>query len=170
MDTASIHASASNLIIEHYDYVYTSDGEPVIYITVLNTGAKALVGDLTVQLDRAYNTSQDEYGYKHVGHAIAMHDLIVEPGTEQYFEFNNVPELSKGDYRADIHFQYLTEDKEDRIDFTINQSDIVQRGTDSSSHKANLFSQFRKLKWLAIPIFIAAIAARLLIGRIQSKK
>lgn len=32
MDTAAIHASTSNLIMEHFEYDYSPGGEPVIYL------------------------------------------------------------------------------------------------------------------------------------------
>ncbi|WP_336772778.1 hypothetical protein [Paenibacillus sp. MMO-58] len=171
MDTPAIHASASNLIMEHYEYDYSPSGEPVIYIKVLNTSSKVLIGDLSVQLDRAYNTSQDEYGYKHVGHAIALHNVIIGPGKEQNLEFMKAPKLSVGDYRADIQFSYLTEYKEDRIDFTIKQSDLVQRSAkDPSSPKGSLFSPFRNLKWAIISLLIAGAIITLIKSRTQSEK
>ncbi|MGO4111586.1 hypothetical protein [Paenibacillus sp. YAF4_2] len=144
MQPAAIHATVSNLIIEHYDYSFTSEGEPVIHIKVSNNSTEVLTGDLSVQVDRAFNTNQDEWGYKHVGNAISVHDVVLKPGRDQNLEIQNAPALKSGDYRANIQFQHLKESKQDQIDFSITQSDVSQSGWEdfhshsSSSHRTQL--------------------------------
>ncbi|WP_336787945.1 hypothetical protein [Paenibacillus sp. MMO-177] len=126
IEPAAAHASVSDMVIEHYDYGLTSDGQPVIYIKVRNKSKEALTGDFSVQVNRAYNGSQDEYRYKRVGRAVALEKVTLGPEKEQSVEIRNAPRLRTGDYRAEILFRHLKESKEDQLDFMVIRSDLGQ--------------------------------------------
>ncbi|ACT00363.1 hypothetical protein [Paenibacillus sp. JDR-2] len=151
IEPAPVYASVSDMVIEHYNYALTPDGQPVIYLKVWNKSKEALTGDFSVQVSRAYNSSQDEYRYKRVGHAVTLERVILGPDKERSLEIRNVPRLRTGDYRAEILFRHLTESQEDQMDFTVTRTDL---GQPSPTRTGNIRIHFKKYGFILFIVLV----------------
>ncbi|WP_167278141.1 hypothetical protein [Paenibacillus lupini] len=121
------------------------------------------------QLDRAFNTSQDEWGYKHVGNAIAVHDVTLEPGRNQTLEIQNAPALKSGDYRANIQFRHLKESNQDQFDFSITKSDVSQSGLEDFQSHSGSSRRTQLLKYKSITIVSLIIITWALVRLFREK-
>ncbi|SEM54226.1 hypothetical protein [Paenibacillus sp. OV219] len=169
-------AVMSDLVIERYDYAFDEAGQPIIKLTVQNPDAKALYGDIGINVSQAIESAQNEYVYKNISKTKGPRNFGFLPGKEQIIFIRKGPLLVPGMYEAEIRLEGQDELKSQRYDFQVSnaayEQAMVRRGDKRSASlpKNPQYTAIRDISFIVLSGLIVLVGIKNLWKAVLEKK
>ncbi|AZN41104.1 hypothetical protein [Paenibacillus albus] len=128
MIPAALNVSIADIIVQQAEYRNTPSGSPVLEVLIKNPDNAMLRTDLSVQISKAIDTSQNALTYQKTGDKMIHTNMTLPPGKLMKLTFQHVPNLRQGEYIADIQLSGPLENEQHRVtlNFAENMSTHVK--------------------------------------------